>query len=72
MEQRSPLLCTWLPSRKSMLGDFSNFSNYNNNMQAVQRKPGLYTISAGEESGERRTRMASLGNNLVHLNNSRV
>lgn len=30
MEQRSPLLCTWLPSRKSMLTDFTSISTYNN------------------------------------------
>ncbi len=34
MEQRSPLICTWLPSRKSMLGDFNHSSAYNTLIQA--------------------------------------
>jgi hypothetical protein len=38
MEQRSPLLCTWLPSRKSMLEEFSVYSVHNNNLLTINRK----------------------------------
>jgi hypothetical protein len=31
-EQRSPLICTWLPSRKNMLSDFSR-SKYTNHLK---------------------------------------
>lgn len=38
MDQRSPLLCTWLPSRKSMLGDFTQISTYNNYLAAHEQR----------------------------------
>jgi hypothetical protein len=31
-EQRSPLICTWLPSRKNMLNEFSR-SKYTNHLK---------------------------------------
>jgi hypothetical protein len=31
-EQRSPLICTWLPSRKNMLSEFSR-SKYTNHLK---------------------------------------
>lgn len=69
MQQRSPLICTWLPSRKSMLGDFSQSSGYSNYIQAKQKKTTTFhTISQG--TSETRSRIASLGNNLL-ANNKR-
>jgi hypothetical protein len=54
MEQRSPLLCTWLPSRKAMLGDFNIASAYTNHLQAVQRNEPSH-----------RPRIAQVGLNML-------
>jgi hypothetical protein len=41
IEQRSPLLCTWLPSRKAMVCEFNTYSSYANSLQAINKAPSI-------------------------------
>lgn len=80
LEQRSPLLCTWLPSRKAMLGDFSRNAAYHNQLQSGQKRAQSFcmgentslnfdnVIIQSETKGntyEGRSRIASFGSKIV-------
>lgn len=81
MEQRSPLLCTWLPSKKTMVNDLNIVNSQQNYLQAINyssKKKIDRTLDSGysyeysenveEEEGRKkrqRTRMASLGHHMM-------
>lgn len=63
MAQRSPLLCTWLPSKKSMITEFNQNSKATHYLEMKRDTHSTITTIQGEHKD--RSRMANIGNNVI-------